>query len=452
MQNEDAASRLDDWLELLDEDDVRALLRQASNHVPQVRDWLEIQRAASSDSPNELLGMINETLKPGRRFYDYWQANRYAEEGADVVDLLETKAQAGSPDLVPVIERAITLATRAILKSDDSSGLQGDQIRTLLDAHATAVRTATPPLTQAQQSKLVKWIVKYRYGGTQDFFDPDIVAYAPGLSEKSISAYRAAIADADLGPYSTYPLERLAVLDRDRDAILAAHGGEPSNPMVAERLVDDFVEAELWDDALHYARIGVELDSRGWNQKLVNLLVERADAQGDQDEALRLRRSWFTRFPGGASFASLRATAECWGAWQQERVAAEEMLAARSPHAYVRYLLDEGRSDDAWTFAMQNREALVDAGLWQRLCTERARTRPADTLPIYRQIVLDTLEVTDKRNYRAAAKTLTTMRKVAHSAGAADDFAEFLARVIDENRRRPTCIAAFKRAGLIPTS
>ncbi|MBP2436616.1 hypothetical protein [Microbacterium amylolyticum] len=125
-------------------------------------------------------------------------------------------AEQATPALVPVIERAIVLVTRAILRSDDSSGLQGDIVSELLDAHAEAVRSAYPPLTQPEQTRLVKWLISFRYGGTQDFFDPDIVAYAPALSAKSLDRYRRAIEQMDLGPYGRYPLERLAVLARDR--------------------------------------------------------------------------------------------------------------------------------------------------------------------------------------------------------------------------------------------
>lgn len=111
----------------------------------------------------------------------------YAVAGQDVVAALKERAASGTPELVPVIERAITLVTRVILRSDDSSGMQGDMVRGLLDAHATAVRSATPSLSQQEQTRLVRWLMKYRYGGSQDFFDPDIVAYAPGLSAKSRS-------------------------------------------------------------------------------------------------------------------------------------------------------------------------------------------------------------------------------------------------------------------------
>ncbi|BDZ40467.1 hypothetical protein [Microbacterium suwonense] len=67
---------------------------------------------------------MNRDLTPSRRFYDHWQANSYASDACDTVGLLEAQP-AATPALIPMIERAIILATHATLRSDDSSGMQG---------------------------------------------------------------------------------------------------------------------------------------------------------------------------------------------------------------------------------------------------------------------------------------------------------------------------------------
>ncbi|WP_152545426.1 hypothetical protein [Microbacterium sp. CH12i] len=446
----DAASdALDRWLSSLDAESLRALIDDARRGVPDLADWLDTQRAASSDDPAELRAIVDRAFTPHRRFYDYWQANEYAAQTHDVVGLLAQRSLHATPGLIPVIERAITLTTRAILKSDDSSGAQGDVVRTLLDAHAAAVCTTTPALTQPEQTRLVKWIVKYRYDGKQDFFDPDIVAYAPGLSAKSIEQYRQAVAAIDLGEYGKYPLTRLAVLDRDRDAIVAANGGEPGNALVAARLVGDLAEAGLHTDAVAYARIGIAMDGRGWDQKLVTFLVDDAFTRADPEDAVALRRDWFHRFPSASAFASLRDTSSLANLWHRERAAAEALLEQRSPDAFITYLLGEDRVDEAWDFAIDGSSPASNASVWLNLAEKRALTHPADTLPIYREIITDTLTVTDKRNYRSAAKILKTMRVVAAAAGADFEFDSFLAETVEQNRRRPTCIEAFARAGLI---
>lgn len=440
------------WLDALDADELRELLRAAASRIPDMGDWLALQGAARADDPAEVMEIVNRVLTPHRRFYEYRQANDYAADAYDTVELLAARAVHGSPGLVRVIERAITLVTRAILKSDDSSGMQGDLVRTLLAAHATATRTSSPPLTRAEQKRLVTWLITYRYGGTQDFFDPDIVAYVPGLSSASIDQYRQAIAGIELGPYGSYPLTRLAVLDRDRDAILAANGGEPDNSLLAARIVSDLEEAGLHGDAVDYARRGVAMGGRGWDQKLVTFLVDDAFSRGDVEQAVTLRRDWFARFPVSSTFGTLRDTAERAGVWERERGNAETLLAERDAAAYVAYLLGEDRADEAWDFATAMVAVSDRPGLWLDVCARRAQIDPSDTLPVYRAIVTDTLTVTDKRNYRSAASVLTTMRAVAASAGpeSTTEFDAFLAETVAANRRRPTCIDAFARAGLIP--
>lgn len=447
----EASDPVSEWLATLDDETFRELVDEARTRIPALHDWLDSQRAARAEDPTELRGIVDDVLTPHRRFYDYWQANEYASECDDVVELLADRARSASPGILPIVERAITLTTRAILKSDDSSGTQGDLVRTLLDAHATAATTSQPTLSQAEQTRLVKWIVKYRYDGKQDFFDPDIVAYAPALSTKSIEQYRQAIAGIDLGEYGSYPLTRLAVLDSDQDAIVAANGGEPGNAMVAARIVSDLQEAGLHEAAVAYARIGVSMDGRGWDQKLVTFLVDDAFARVDAEGAVALRHDWFARFPSSTSFASLRETATRAGCWGAERSAAEARLKERDAAGFVSYLLQDGRIDDAWEYAVDERTPRLDVSGWLNLCERWAVTHPSDTLPIYRDIVTDTLTVTDKRNYRSAAKVLTTMKSTAASAGpaAVAEFDQFLAETVDRNRRRPTCLDSFARAGLI---
>ncbi len=102
-------------------------------------------------------------------------------------------------------------------------------------------------------------------------------------------------------------------------------------------------------------------------------------------------------------------------------------------------------------FANDNLSIQAGPGTWLRLCERRSLTHPAEALPIYRDIVTDTLTEADKRNYRNAATILKTMRVIAYATGdsARAEFDAFLAETIDRNRRRPTCLTAFERAGLM---
>lgn len=449
-----AHGRLSAWLDELDGDEAVDLLVDLIEHVPGVLERLEAARLEESDDAGEMLDHVNLVMKPTRRFYDYRQANEYADDASDTVTMLRRAAgDRATPGLVPVIERAITLATRAIVKSDDSSGLQGDLIRDLLDAHATATRASDPPLTQAEQTRLVKWLINYRYDGTQDFFDPDIVAYAPGLNAKSVEQYRRAIHGIDLGTYGTYPLRRLAVLDKDLDAIVAAHGGAPKNAMTAASLVESLEEAGLHAAAVEYARLGLSqvVDGFGRNDQLLDFLIADARDNGDRDAAVELAGAWFQRFTNLLSFSKYRELAIEAGTWEGLAADAERLFAVNSPDGYTRYLLEEQQADAAWQFAITNGTGELGRRLLEDLCDERAKSYPAETLPHYKTLVLGLLSVTDVRNYRAAAHLLKKARAVAARAGVDDarEFAGFILDVAEQNRRRPRCIEEFRKAGLL---
>lgn len=442
------AADLEDWLDGLSRADLVGLVRGLASQVDGAGAWVALQHLRDDRDPGVMRSQVDAVLTPRSGFYAYRQANDYASDADGVVSLLVEAADSPDLPLVPTIERALTLVTRTVLRADDSSGMLGDLADRLLDAHATAVRGLRDQLSLKERRRIADWLVKFRYGGKQDFFDPDIVAYATGLGEEGVARYRAAIADQDLGRYGRYPLERLAVLDRDPLAIVAAHGGEPASARLAEGIVDDLLEAGLDEDARRYARIGLALPAAAQTPKLVDLLVEHALATGDASEALRLRRERLSRHPESGSFGKLRETAMGLEVWDAERPAAEEVLRTRVSWQFLSYLMYEGRDDEAWDFAMEHPDAARVASRWPELCARRAQRHPAQTLPIYRRLVTEVLEVADKRNYMQAAHLLIAMRQAAALAGDVGGFAAFRAEIVELNRRRPTCIAILKKSGV----
>ncbi|MET7426130.1 DUF6880 family protein [Dactylosporangium sp. NPDC005555] len=180
-------------------------------------------------------------------------ANAHGRRMHEAVDLLRQAADAADPAaLLPVAEKAIASAVHVVLRADDSSGIIGDAIRDLLELHAQVARKARPAA-----SKLVPWMIKFQFDSTQDFFSIDIADYASALGPDGLAQYKARLAEiaGGLGPEPTdaqqrsyfkarsteseawetaardrhtrFVLEhnarRLAVADRDVDAIIATH-------------------------------------------------------------------------------------------------------------------------------------------------------------------------------------------------------------------------------------
>lgn len=107
----------------------------------------------------------------------------------------------------------MTLVTRTVLRADSSSGAMGMLMNELMETHAKAAHGLAGGLPPQERKRLADWLVKFRYGGKQDFFDPDVVAYADALGADGLLRYRTALSKYDLAPYGDYPRRRLAVLD-----------------------------------------------------------------------------------------------------------------------------------------------------------------------------------------------------------------------------------------------
>jgi hypothetical protein len=444
--------RISDWLGMLTREELHDLIEDLALEVPGLEPRLALAMAAETEDLQVLKQQVEEFVKPTRRFYDYGDANAYAAEASDVVEHLVAAAEEPSLELLRLIERALTLVVRAILRSDDSSGLQGDLARTLMEAHARAAHGLADQLPAKERRRLAEWLVTFRYGGTQDVFDPDVVAYAAALGPDGVERYRAKLATVTFSRYDQYAVQRLAVLDRDEAAILAAHGGEPQNALVAQHTVKDLLDADLHDAAVRWARHGLTLSAAERANALVDVLVEDALARGAVAEARELRWERLRKYPSSGTFGSLRELAVAHGDWESERSAAEEVLRERRGWEYLGYLLHEGRDDEAWDFARAHPDAANSARAWPLLCERRRRTHPDETLPIYRDLVAAVLENADRRNYRSAAALLEEMRTASTAAGPDGEavFARFLAEVWETNRRRPSCLEILRTARLVP--
>ena len=88
------------------------------------------------------------------------------------------------------------------------------------------------------------------------------------------------------------------------------------------------------------------------------------------------------------------------------------------------------------------------AGRVLRLAERSERDRPADALAVYQRIADEVLERADRRAYRSAARILQRAQAAAQAADAHDAFREYLARLREQYRRRPTLIEILDKADL----
>lgn len=433
-----------DLVDRLDEDVVRRLLGDAAVRDEETGRAVRLAAAGPSERLEVLAAEVDSGLRT-RRHLGYWESSEWAAEARPMVAALADAVEDGpSRELVELLQRAVGHVVKVILRADDSNGMIGDLARDLLELHSRACQPGI-----ADPVKLAKWMVKFCFVD-QDFFELDVVRYAPGLGDKGIAAYRKEVAAKSTGSdqfAARYAAERLAILDRDVDALMEMLGGDLSSPYQYQRVAEAMVELDLPDEALRWARDGIERTS-GWQvAKLYDLAAELLSDRGEIAAVRDLRQSQHERMPSSTTYGLLRAAAETTGGWDGLRVSARELLGARDRGGLVDVLLDDGEPDAAWALATAEPGWEVGEHRWKRLAEVRASTHPADAMTVWFRLVDEVLITADKRAYQSAVRYLTAAKKAATAADAMVEFEVRVAGLRETHRRRPSLIARLDKAG-----
>jgi uncharacterized Zn finger protein len=207
-------------------------------------------------------------------------------------------------------------------------------------------------------------------------------------------------------------------------------------------------ELGLDDEALAWAKRGIAQTS-GWQvSQLYDLACDVHARRKESLEVLALRRAQHERIPSSSTYRALRTTADALDAWPLEQDAARATLQRADSRGFVDALLGDGEIDLSWSAAVAVPPDALGPDLWLRLAEARERERPADALAVYQRIADDVLATADRRAYRSAAQILKRARAAAQAAGALDAFGEYLARLREQYRRRPTLIDILDKADL----
>lgn len=406
----------------------------------------------------ELAEAVLPLIRTRKDLHRLRDANEHGRNMYEGVGILEEAAATADPaDVYDVTRRAIASAMKVIARADDSSGIIGDACRRLLRLHPRAAANAAVP-----PKKLVDWMIAFQFHGDVDFFDIDPAAYAPALGPTGMDAYRARIAaiESDQPPdvtdlrtgiprfsHERFVLEwnakRLAVYDRDADAIIRTHAKDRA---VAAWLTDTaraFEEIGRVDLALEWARKAAHFDGGPQARQAAGYWCELVDRyRGEESAGVRLEV--FRRWPSSSTATGLyRAVGESWADYSDE---VSEALAARPRDAVIFELRTLGDPQSAWDLA--HTLGMTDSDVWDLLAAAYAEIDPGAVLPVHAELVRATLDETGAQHYRRAAKRLRTMRSLAAQTGRAADIDEFIANLRHEHRRRPRLQTEFDKAGL----
>ena len=391
---------------------------------------------------------VDEVLRSRRRFLDYRAVLDYARQASPVVDALQ-RAAAGpaARDVVPIVERAVGHVVKVLHTGDDSAGAAGDVAQALLRTHAAAAAAGRP-----DPRKLVRWLVRFTFE-TQDFFVPDVRDYASALGEPGIALYRTEVARrAAADPEAFAPQhaqQRLALLDRDADAVVRLFGGDLQGVYRYVAVAKALREIGRDDHALVWARRGMALPATWQSRELYVVAAAVLADRGDRARVLALRQDGLAALPDTRSFAALREAATASGGWEELRGAALHTLAERAPEQHLLALLAEDDVDSAWAVLHELPDATVSESTVQLVAARRGSTHPQDAIPYVRRAVEQSLTAADRRAYRAAVKVLLELRSLHARAGTPADFVAYVDALAEQHRRRPSLLDELRKAGLL---
>jgi uncharacterized Zn finger protein len=443
LDGPDEAADLVVWLTDLDASAAQEIVERLATDHPKAMATLRTVRARSSGDVSVYRELV-DSLRT-RRHLDYRDANRHGEQAHRVADELERGlGPTTAAPLIPLLETAIELMVRVIVRADDSSGVQSGAAARMVDLHCEAATLAPP-----DPDRLARWLVK-NGADPESFLDFDVVAYAVPLGDRGLTRYRKelakALAKAPDNYAARHALQRLAVLDGDVAEIVRLAGGPLHNTFQYAAVVEALLEAGHDEEALRYAVAGTELaPSFQQTPRLYDTAVRLLRDRGDLAEGLRLRQRQLQQLPDEASYASLRKAANtAAGDWPRERLSALDTLLDRNPRAWMSVLLDEGEVDLVWAASA---DLPINPTMLVRLLRERAKTHPADVFDRYVALIEETLRVADQQNYRQAVAYLHDLRRACDAAGTQPEYAAVVARLLDEHRRRPTLVEMLARLG-----
>jgi len=413
-----------------------------------------------ADSP-DLADQVLPLIRTRAELYRWRASNQHGVQMHRAVDILEASITSEDPKQVySVTTKAIASALKIIARADDSSGIIGDACRRLLALHPVAADAA-----MVQASVLVKWMIDFQFHSEVDYFTLDPVAYAPALGARGMDRYRVELARVatSLGPRplevdrwsSPHPHEwfvlgwneqRLAVLDRDIDAIIRTHARDRRVAAWLQDAAEAFEEIGEIDLAIDWARQAAEFD-KGHQARQAAGYLAKLLAEHRPEELLPERLAEFRRWPNASTAAYLHAAAA--DSWPDYADEVDGSLAPYPREAVLFILLTLQDASRAWQRAHDL--ALADKDCWARLVQEYEKVDALAVLPIQERLVRGELMEADAKQYRSAAIRLDRMRAIAAGTPHAPMVDELIADLRQANRHRPRLQREFDRVGL-PTA
>jgi len=396
-------------------------------------------------------------LRWDRRRHPYSGRREYSQRAQAVAAAVADMIEAGDAEsAAPLARRAVERVTAALMYMDDSAGIVGDDLRTLMALYARACRAASP-----DAGRLARWLVSMQLDGPgwpaielKEFAE----ALGPrGLAEVArLTEERGVTAEPDswTAQWGIKDLrEQLAAVSGDIDAHVAVLAEDLRGAHRYSEIVAVLRDAGRDDAAEQWARKGLAEHHSGpqtdrLRDQLVDLLLD-----GDREaDAVAVCREIYERRAIHQDYLKLRHAAQQGGQWADLSGWALSLLRDRAHTEpwYVRELISvlvsENLLDEAWAAAMAN-PGQVPESQWFQLIEVREKSHPADVIRPYHDLIEIGLEKAgDKYRYPKAVKTIRRLRDSYQRAGDDAGFTAYIAELRERHRRKTSFIAKLDKA------
>ena len=407
---------------------------------------------------------LTAQLRVSSPFVGWRSAREYARDVDGALDVLQSLLDAGhAAEVVALAEHVVKRLETALGKVDDSGGFLADPVERVQRIHHAACRASRP-----EPRKLAARLLELALRSSWELFLDAPVRYADVLGEDGLAAFRerlereweklpplppgARSAFGDGRFTLTYLREQVARAGGSIDELVAVLARDRSSPYRFVLIADELERAGRERDALLWLERGLAAFPRAADARLRERLIAAYLRDGQVEDAVGVAARAFEHAPTAATFAELRAAAQAVGDWDARRPAALERLrdAPAGPYRQgrteaVAAQLAEGDFDGAWADA---RAGGCARHVLRRLADASAATRPDAAVAVYRSLVDEALEHSHVQSYREAVELLECWRAALAAAGRDAEFRAELARVREENRRRPKLLSLLDAAGL----
>lgn len=376
-------------------------------------------------------------------YVDYAGAYGYFRYVGEALDEVERLVHNGFPDAaITLAEYALELLESSAERVDDSDGGLMEAIGRAEEIHLAACAAGTP-----DPAELAERLMTRALSSDYQVFLDVLPEYEEILGTAGLSRYRELVEQAwrklpqkKPGEFGgdrfalTHLMENLAESSGGADGLIevlardVAHGYDVLR--IAERLCVDGRD----DEALTWLERGLadfEPDAR-----LRAMAADIHVRAGRRDQAAELRWANLVDRPTAESYHALRAAvADDFPAWRDRALA---LIAQPSPWSQgrsvlIEVLLSEGETDAAW-------QAAVEGGcpdqVWLRLAQVRAKTHPADAIPVLQRAADQAVKFGNRDSYKTAARLLADARKLATRCRRDDEFLEHMAVLRDAHRAK----------------